>query len=347
MWCKLKNLFKKTSFNIFLVIFFTILVLIFTFKDDGLIVLSIINSASIPMLIIIVFINIIDRILHGVGLALECKVTHPEYSYFQGFCNAYVAGLFCNITPSASGGQVAQAYVFDKQGIPLAESTGILWLDFIVYQSVMTIYVFILLILKYHYFHTVYSEYFVISILGFIVSAFIIVMLFLLAKSEKFYTFICTKVIHYLSKIRIIKDEEAYILKLNEQLSLFTKEIHRLSTHKSLIIKLVLINISRLTIYYMLPFICAIALNINVSLNDLLNIIALSSFVAMVNAFMPMPGSTGGTEAVFVLMFSTIFKSVDAKSIMLLWRLLTYYLTILIGSLIFMLIKLNNANKEE
>ena len=345
MWQIIKKLFKSTLFNISLIVLFTILVLIFTFKDDGNIVLDIISQVSIPMLILIIFINIIDRFIHGIGLAIEAKESHPEYSYSQGFCNAYVAGLFCNITPSASGGQVAQAYVFDKQGIPHVNSIGILWLDFIIYQSVMTIYVLVLLILKYRYFHSFYSEYFFVSILGFMVSAFIIVMLYLLAKSPKFYYFVCNKGLLILHKLHIIKDKEESVNKLNEQLSLFTEQIDRLSKNKKMLIQLVLINVIRLTIYYALPFICAKALKIDVSLNDLLNIIALSSFVAMVNAFLPMPGSAGGTEAVFVLMFSTIFKSVDAKSIMLLWRLLTYYLTILIGSIIFLFIKIKYREK--
>ena len=71
----------------------------------------------------------------------------------------------------------------------------------------------------------------------------------------------------------------------------------------------------------------------------LLNIIALSSFVAMINAFLPMPGSSGGTEATFVLMFSTIFGKVDATSIMILWRLVTFYQTLIIGGIVFMYAK--------
>ena len=340
MWQSIKNLLKNTVFNIFLVFLLTLLVISYTFREDSKAIVEVISNVSIPMLIFIVGINLFDRFLYGVGLALECKETHPEYSYLQGYGNSYISGLFCGITPSSSGGQVAQAYVFDKQGIPYAASLGILWLDFIVYQVVMTLYVLILLILKYHYFHTEHSEFFFISVLGFFVSAFIIVVLFLLAKSKKFYTFVCNKVIVLLHKLHFIKDEKKVLSRLDDHLLLFSREIKLLSHRKKLIVQLVIINIIRFTIMFSLPFVCALALKINVSINDLLNIIALSAFVHMVNCFLPMPGSTGGTEAVFILMFSTIFSSVDAKSIMLLWRLLTYYLTIFIGSIVFMYIKI-------
>ena len=95
----------------------------------------------------------------------------------------------------------------------------------------------------------------------------------------------------------------------------------------------------RLTIYYSIPFFCAKALHIEVASSQLLNIIALSAFVSMINAFLPMPGSSGGTEAVFVLMFSTIFDVVDAASIMILWRSVTFYLTLIIGTVVFLYAK--------
>jgi hypothetical protein len=99
---------------------------------------------------------------------------------------------------------------------------------------------------------------------------------------------------------------------------------------------LALENAGRLTIYYSIPYFCAMALNIPVTPSMLLNIIALSSFVAMINAFLPMPGSAGGTEATFILMFSTIFSHTDAASIMILWRSITFYQTLIIGGLVFM-----------
>ena len=110
--------------------------------------------------------------------------------------------------------------------------------------------------------------------------------------------------------------------------------------------KMALCNFLRLVIYYSIPFFCAKALHIQVGLSQIIDIICLSSFVAMVNAFLPMPGSSGGTEATFLLMFSTIFKSVDAKSIMILWRLVTYYQVLIIGALVFFIAKVYYARKS-
>lgn len=106
--------------------------------------------------------------------------------------------------------------------------------------------------------------------------------------------------------------------------------------HKKMIVMLSLSVVVRLLIYYSIPFFCAKALRIPVGIDRLIDIIALSSYVAMINAFLPMPGSAGGTEATFILMFSTIFSHTDAASIMILWRSITFYQTLIIGGLVFM-----------
>ena len=140
-------------------------------------------------------------------------------------------------------------------------------------------------------------------------------------------------------RVRYAKPGFRISFDLDKQLTAFAKEIVVLRTHKKMIALLALENAGRLTIYYSIPYFCAMALNIPVTPSMLLNIIALSSFVAMINAFLPMPGSAGGTEATFILMFSTIFGKVDATSIMLLWRLVTFYQTLIIGGIVFLYAK--------
>ena len=159
MWKKIKSLLSNTIFNIFLIFALAGAVLFFTLKDDGGKVLDTLKSVNITGLILIVLLMVFERFLLGVGLAEECKLTHPHYTYKQGFVNSYVAGLFNNITPGASGGQVAQGYIFRKQGIPVSNSIGVLWLDFIVYQTTMCSFVLFLILVKFPYF---YSNYYIL-----------------------------------------------------------------------------------------------------------------------------------------------------------------------------------------
>ena len=147
----------------------------------------------------------------------------------------------------------------------------------------------------------------------------IIAFLWALAKWPKFYTWLTTTGINIGVKLHLVKNKQKTLDHLEQQLESFAKEIVVLQTHKKMIVLLALDKL----------------LHIPVGWNQLLDVVALSSFVAMVNAFLPMPGSSGGTEATFILMFSTIFGTVNATSIMILWRFVTFYLTLINGGIIF------------
>ena len=333
---KIKKLFSNTYFNIALIFALAGLVLFFTLKNDGEAVIQTLKNVSIPGLIALVSLMVFERFLLGWGLASECRLTHPKYTNLQGFVNAYTAGLFNNITPGASGGQLAQGYIFRKQGIPVSNSVGVLWLDFIVYQTTMCLFVLLLIILKFPYFYANYSQFFILVIFGFLVGAGIIVFLWVLAMSPKFYTWLSTTGISIGSKLHIIKDKEQALVALNNQLMQFSHEIVVLKMHKQLIFILGIEDFLRLLIYYSIPFLSAMVLGIPVTPSMYLDMLALSSFVAMINAFLPMPGSSGGTEATFVLMFGTIFTGTQAASIMLVWRFVTFYQVLIVGCIVFL-----------
>ncbi len=336
MWNKLKKIFSSTAFNIFLIVALAAAVIYFTMRKDGDAIMSVLSNVSIPMVIGMVCLMVLERLILGWSLKLECNQTYPKYTLLQGFVNAYTAGLFCNITPGASGGQVAQGYIFRKQGIPVTSSIGILWLDFIVYQATMTVFVLVLILLRFSYFYNNFSKFFLLVLAGFAVSSGIIVFLFFLANSPRFYTWLTTSGLKLAHKLHIVKDIDKAMESLDKALYEFNKEIVVLRNHKKMIVMLSLSVVVRLLIYYSIPFFCAKALRIPVGIDKLIDIIALSSYVAMINAFLPMPGSAGGTEATFILMFSTIFSHTDAASIMILWRSITFYQTLIIGGLVFM-----------
>lgn len=335
MWNKIKKLFHSTAFNIFLIFALAFLVLFVSMKDDYVDVINTLKKVKIGWLAFMLGLMVLERYMLGWGLAAEVRLTHPKYTNKQGFVNAYTAGLFNNITPGASGGQIAQGYIFRKQGIPVSNSVGVLWLDFIVYQMTMCAFVFFLLLIRFNYFYQNYSQFFLIVILGFLVAVGIIGFLWALALSPRFYTWLTTKGIKIGAKLHIVRNEKETLRNLDTQLEQFAKEIVVLKTHKKLIALLSIEDLGRLFIYYAVPFFCALALGLDVKPSMFIDMTALASFVAMVNAFLPMPGSSGGTEATFILMFSTLFSQSDATSIMILWRLLTFYQVLIIGSCVF------------
>jgi uncharacterized protein (TIRG00374 family) len=282
------------------------------------------------------------QLIVGWILLQYVKIVKKDYSLKDGFINALVASFFHGITPSASGGQIAQVFVFHKQGIAMEQAMSILVIDFIVYQIVMVFISLIMLLWKMPYFmnHTV----FLLAILGFMINAIVIGVLILCSYSSKVYTWIMEVVIHALYRMKLVKDEETARNKMTVKLFEFSKGMKVLRSNLGLLVKVCLGNIVRLLFFYSIPCICLWALDISFTKEDVITIIALTSFVMNVNAFIPIPGASGGTESVFMMMFGMLLSSVQVSSVMVLWRFTTYHALLVVGAIVF--IRVQNSKTK-
>lgn len=270
-----------------------------------------------------------------------------NYTYKEGLHIAFIGAFFSGVTPSATGGQFGQAYVMKHQGIKLSDGASILWIDFIIYQSVMVVYSTVLMFLRFNYYYTEQSSFFLLVLIGYVVNSAVIVLLFTMAFFPKLYERLSKRIVHLLAKVHIVKNPEATIASWTMQLQAFTKEIKKIKHMKKMIFKCAILNFIRLTILYTLPMFIALTMGIEVNMGMLLDIITMSAFVNIANAFFPVPGASGGTEAAFMLIFATMFTQAATNSIMILWRFSTYHMIILIGGLLFVYLKGKfDRNKE-
>ena len=322
---------KNMIMNLLLITVISIIVIFLLLNNNLNEMLPLLKNINIKYLILCLIIVFIWQLLIGISLTIFSRIIKKDYKISQGFLNALVATLFNGITPSATGGQIAQAFVFNKQGLNAGDAISVLWTEFIMYQSTMCLFGLFLIILKLKFFLTEYSNLFILVIFGFILNSAVIVGLILLAKFNKFQDFIFTKGINIAYKLHLIKDKVSTTNYINEQLSNFRKEANNLIHHKKEFIICCILCIFRLTAYYSIPFIIFIALGIKPNLDIFIDCLSMGSFVAIASNLIPIPGASGGTELIFIQMFAHIFGPLNAKTAVLLWRFFTYYLLLLVG----------------
>lgn len=338
----MKSVFRNYFVNILLIVGFTALALWFALKDDFKQVISSIMKVDFWRLGVVILAVLVFQLIIGWIIQQFAKQTKPDYKLKQGFLNALVAAFFHGITPSSTGGQFAQVYVFHKQGIKGEDAAGILILDFIVNQIVVIILGLILLIVKFPYFSS--NSFFFLSLAGFLANTGFVVLTTLCAFNRKVYTWVTKKGLNIGVKLHIIKDKQKAIDNLDEKLEGFSKGVAELSHNKKLLVKVVVANIVRMLLYFSIPMICAWALKIKCA--DWLTMVALASFVSNVNAFIPIPGASGGTESTFIVMFSEIMTKANASSLMVLWRFSTFHLVMIIGAITFIRIQNSKTVKN-
>lgn len=86
----------------------------------------------------------------------------------------------------------------------------------------------------------------------------------------------------------------------------------------------------QLLFYYLIPYF--IILGLGYSGVDVVMIISLHVLIVMIISLFPIPGGSGGAEYSFELLFQSYITN-NSKLVLaiLLWRLLTYYLGMILG----------------
>ncbi len=339
----MKKSTKKYILNFSLIVIITAIALYFSLKDHFDQVVDVVLNANIWLVGVTLLIVLSYFILEGIALAQFGKLYNRGYNALKGIINALVGGFFNNITPFASGGQFAQAYLFVNQGLRAAEAASVLMLNFIVYQSTMVLYTIILITAHFTDYLDRFSAFLPLILLGFLVNVSVLGALLGASLSTKVHDFISFVVLKFLSKIRIIKDYEASKIKFDAQLNQFKQELTILVKNKKLMFKVFLINVAKLTLFYSVPLFAYKALGYDVGIKDLFDILMMTSAISMITSFIPIPGSSGGAEGVYMLLFTSLFykefadPAVAAASTMLIWRLATYYFVTIIGAVTFVI----------
>lgn len=339
----MNNINKKYIFNILLISIIGGGSIYFSMgKEFSTSIDALYNANPFWLLIAFIFM-LLYYLVDGSILYLFGRKYNNDYKLTQGIKNALCGQFWCGITPFSSGGQFAQMYIFTNQGINAVNSASILLMCFIVYQTVLVLLTAFILIFKINEFSLIYNGLIFLAFVGFLINAIVIICLFLSAKSKNFQQFICDKVVYFGFKLKLIKDFDTKRASLLKTMGDFRNELVVLQSNVSLLIKALLLNLLKLLIIYSIPYYVAKSLYINVDNNQIFQFISLCSVIYLITSFVPIPGASGGSEGVYLILFSHIFGIYTATSL-LLWRFITYYMGLILGGIVF---SLNTKSKKE
>ena len=250
-----------------------------------------------------------------------------------------IGQLFRNITPFSSGGQPMQAVAMVKSGVSVTSSATILLVKFIIYQSVLVLYTTIIIIFKYAYFKELVSSFITLSIIGFAMNLAVIISLIMVGVNKDFVYKILKTIYKYLDKIGFLKNVNKKLESLKENIDVFHEEFKIIRKEKLMILKAAALTMVQLTAESAITY--AVYRAFGENKYSVIDVISAQTFLFMIMAFIPTPGAGGAAEGGFYVIFKTFFAQNEIKMAILFWRIYTFYLPILVGS-IFLLIKPKN-----
>lgn len=319
---------KKT--NVILIIIVTIVVLFLALKDDFIEKVIYLFSFKKRYLLCAFILIILYWILKALVIYYCSRKFKKNYSFKQAFKLLLDTQLVNGITPFAVGGQPYQIYRLKKQGFSFDQGTNIVIQDFIVYQISLVLLGTIAIIVNHSL--SIFPQTLSLKILvflGYFINLTVLVMLFVLAFNKKLNKIILEKALKIGVKFKIIKNKTTKKEEIDEKITNFHNSALELIKSKTHFIKIIVINFFALVFLYLIPY--TLIKGLNIDINPFIVIFS-SAYVMLIGSFVIIPGGSGGIEYGFVNFFGTFIKGAQLSSIMIAWRVITYYLGIIVGA---------------
>lgn len=323
---------KLTIFNFILIMVIFVGLFIYMICIDGIDnIISILNQVDYRWVIGGAICLLITWICETITLHLPIKKMYPNQTISNSIKVTMIGLLFNNVTPFSSGGQPMQAYELTKTGKRVSDSLSALAIKFIMTQLALVITTLIVVVIEFDFFAKLMHNFLWLAIVGFIVNILAIIVVIIAGIKKRAITIFTTPIIKFLGKIKILKNPENTIEKLDMSIDNFRAQFQFMRKQKKMVLQMFLTAVIQSLAYYSITYMVYRAFgNYGITFWQ---IIPVQAFLLLLMTFIPTPGSGLGAEGGFLLLFNSIFKEGTINMSILFWRIYTFYLPIIVGAL--------------
>lgn len=276
-------------------------------------------------------------ILNPVSLHILSMKSKQKIKFGDNFMVGSIEFFFNGITPFAVGGQPFQVLSYKQLGVPVSKSTGLIMLNYVVYQ--MSLCILCLLSLVYYKDFADIPGINIMLTIGFVIN-FLVLAIFILLGTSKFARNIMVKIVNGILSFKIFrkfeKSKDAFKKYCDDAQFVF-KEIFSQIWY---FIICIIIKVITLGIYFVIPLCLLKSLGVEIGIESWFYVICMTTFSIAMTCFIPTPGAAGGIEFAFITIFAAIpgVTSLISTSGVLLWRFITYYCLMLISFIIYLIL---------
>ena len=328
----MKNLRK----NSILLLLITAVVVVFVLKDDFPDIMKSVMNSNLLYLLIALFIFALGLLFEAKAYQEIIEEYNHSYTLWQAYKMLIITKFFNGITPFSSGGQPMQVYLLKRDGIRITKATNIIIQNFIIYQAALvTVGVFAVGV---NHFNPIFEATLLKHLVrvGFIMNTLVMIGLVIISVSSRFNHFILRKTIWLLDRLHLIKGADKVLARWEERVNDFHEGTDYLKRNPFLCVRTYFYNIIYLVLVYSMPFFVILGLN-HGSMEGVtvLKVIVANAYVAIMGAFVPIPGASGGLEFGYFKFFGNFIKGPILKASLLLWRTISYYIPMVVGGILF------------
>jgi uncharacterized protein (TIRG00374 family) len=342
----MKKKHKRILSIVYLVLVFSVtLVLAFVLSRESKGLFSILGSLHPLWLLAAVGCMALFFFNEGWAVWYITAFMYKKLNYFYMLKLDIIGSYYGALTPASMGFQPSQIAYMKRDGVPVGVSTFIQTIKLMAYEVVIVAICIAFMSVKGAYFYETKPEIFWLSIFGALINLFVILVMVLAIARHNALKKIVLRFARFLSRIKIVKHQEKIRASVEKTLSDFHESAQYLKVYKGKVALACGITLIQWLLYFAIPYCLynafgfgmlngqASAFDTVSPLDEAVTVIAMAAFLFLAVHFIPIPGSSGATEAGFGIFFGSFFFAESAAA-MLLWRLITYYSVIVLGFLV-------------
>jgi uncharacterized protein (TIRG00374 family) len=274
-----------------------------------------------------------------VSLHVTSKVPHRFFSYLK---IAIIGQYYGAITPFATGGQPMQVYYFSKYGVPGGTATSVLIMQYVILLICHCLFYVVAFITKSGLILSRAAGVFPFAVLGLILILGLLFTVLAMASHNQRLKRILFCGLRLFHRLKIVKRPLQQWRRLHHAVDDFQKGLRLQQGNWKTMILLFLLTIIQLTCFFSIPYFVyrsfvftpsALA-TYHLTPATWLDMTLVSAFLQVMVSYFPTPGASGASEGGFYVFYPIFFPAPLIFIAMLMWRILSYYLNIVVGGIL-------------
>lgn len=342
---------KKIVLNSIVIIIVSIVLILLVFFTDGAEkMINMIVGTEYKWLIVSFLCTVLFWVFGSFTLGmLKRGIIGKKNDPGQTFKTVMVGMFFSALTPFSTGGQPAQIFMLKRMGIDAGTGSSIIILKSVFNQTTLMVLTVGLYFANRQFLVMNIPKFNLLFIIGCTANLLLLSLYGLFLFNSKVVEKAVWYALRVLSFFKLIKNPMEKMEEMHDSLGRFKDGASLLNRNKLCIIGAFIMQMLQHFFLFLVPVFMLRAIEGSfVSIfGGVIDLFICAAMVFMIAALVPTPGTSGGAEGLSLICIAPFFYNSPKMSVVLVWRLLTYYANVVVGGIFCLFVKEKPLNSEE
>ena len=325
------NYLKKHLGPIIIVVTFAIVIIsgiVTGTLDDAI---TAVRNASPIFMIACVLCHLLYQLIDGFAIYIFLRHENVNLSLKECVFSAITGHYYSGITPGATGGYPMQVYYLTKNGVPVGVASSSIVSFFISWHLMRVVLITIIAPFYWNFIIDNLGSNWPFLLLGYAYNTALVIFWLLLSFTQKPVEWLMKAIYFVAEKLHLSKDPDKLLEGLNKTRDKFFTSMQRLKTHKGEIFTQMLLGGLHVIVLNSIIYLAYRGVGLSKASYGQILVMSLCQNISA--AYMPTPGGSGAQEVIYSIFFGKLMDPSSLLAVMLIWRFMSYYLSLIIGAL--------------